>query len=175
SVGRTSKWMQENRSRAAIDNPFISLQEGMSRQIVTQLDFWRDVRDVWLEQMFFSVYGSPAVQALAGVDAAAPRPMRRAGKSRLHNELLQARIGELKSRISLGGLREAVIRSLLYVGMARGAMDERGFEMVRRIRRSHSGMPPLSLPAFKSLVREQYLMLLIDPEASVAAIPSMLP
>src|SRR5262245_14890871 len=174
-LGRTSKWVQDHRSRAAIDNPFISLQEAMSRQIVTLLDFCRDVRDVWLEQMFFSVYGSPAVQALAGVDAAATRPMRRAGKSRLHNELLQARIGELKSRIPLGGLREAVIRSLLYVGMARGAMDERGFEMVRRIRRSHAGTPPLSLPAFKSLVREQYLMLLIDPEAAVAALPSMLP
>jgi pimeloyl-ACP methyl ester carboxylesterase len=174
-VGRTSKWVQEHRSRAATDNPFISLQEAMSRQIVTLLDFWRDVRDVWLEQMFFSVYGSPAVQALAGVDAAATRPMRRAGKSRLHNELLQARIGELQSRIPLGGLREAVIRSLLYIGMARGAMDERGFEMVRRIRRSHAGTPPLSLPAFKSLVREQYLMLLIDPEAAVAALPSMLP
>src|SRR5262249_30561645 len=162
-------------SRAANENPFMSLQEAMSRQIVTLLDFWRDVRDAWSEQMFFSVYGSPAVQAIAGVDAVATRPMRRAGKSRLHNELLQARIGELKSRMPLGGLREAIIRSLLYIGMAKGAMDERGFEMVRRIRRSHSGTPPLSLPAFKSLVREQYLMLLIDPEAAVAALPSMLP
>jgi len=174
-IGRMSKWVQEHRNRAADDNPFISLQEAMSRQIVTLLDFGRDMRDAWLEQMFFSAYGSPAVQALAGLDAAATRPMRRAGKSRLHNELLQARIGELKARIPVGGLREAIIRSLVYIGMARGAMDERGFEMVRRIRRSHSGAQSLSLPAFKSLVRDQYLMLLIDPEAAVAALPSMLP
>jgi len=174
-IGRMSKWVQEHRNRAADDNPFISLQEAMSRQIVTLLDSWRDVRDAWFEQMFFSVYSSAAVQALAGLDAAATRPMRRAGKSRLHNELLQARIGELKARIPLGGLREAIVRSLLYVGMTRGAMDERGFEMVRRIRSSHSGTQSLSLPAFKSLVREQYLMLLIDPEAAVAALPSMLP
>jgi hypothetical protein len=36
-------------------------------------------------------------------------------------------------------------------------------------------MPRLSLAAFKALVRDQFLMLLIDREASLAAIPSMLP
>ena len=46
------------------------------------------------------------------------------------------RIADLKSRIQVGGLREALIRTLLYVGMARGAVDERGFESLRRIRRS---------------------------------------
>jgi hypothetical protein len=115
------------------------------------------------------------VQAIAGLDAATTRPVRKAGKSPLHKELLNARIAELKSRIPVGGLREAMIRSLLYIGMTRDAVDERGFEMVRRIRNSQSEMPYLPLPAFKALVREQYLMLLIDPDASVAALPSMLP
>ncbi len=174
-IGRISEWVRDHRSLAASNNPFGDLQEAMSRQIVTQLDFWRDVRDAWTEQIFFSIYGSPAVQAIAGVDAAATRPMRKMGKSLLHNALLQARIAELRSRIPVGELREAMIRSLLYVGMARGAVDERGFEMVRRIRHSHGGMSRLSLAAFKALVRDQYLMLLIDPEASMAALPSMLP
>jgi hypothetical protein len=101
--------------------------------------------------------------------------MRKAPKSWLHNELLQARIADLRARIPVGGLREAVVRSVLYVGISRSAVDERGFEMVRRIRSSQSGMPQLPLADFKALVREQYLLLLIDPEASVAAIPSMLP
>ena len=77
-----------------------------------------------------------------------------------------------KSRIPVGGLREAVIRALLYAGMARGAVDERGFEAVRRIRQAHGDLP---LSAFKALVREQFNMLLIDQEAALAAIPSMLP
>jgi pimeloyl-ACP methyl ester carboxylesterase len=175
SFGHLSRWVEEHRNTAAGDNPFIGLQEAMSRQIVTMLDAWRDARDAWYEQLFFSVYGSPPVQAMAGVDAAATRPMRKAPRSWLHNELLQARISELRARIPVGELREAVVRSILYVGMSRNTVDERGFEMVRRIRRSQTGMPELPLAAFKALVREQYLMLLIDPEASVAAIPSMLP
>jgi hypothetical protein len=175
SIGQLSRWVQDHRSPAADDNPFTSLQEAASGQIETLLDAWRDARDAWSEQFFFSVYGSPAVQAMVGVDAAPARPMRKAPKSWLHNELLQARIADLRTRIPVGELREAVVRSVLYIGMSRNAVDERGFEMVRRIRRSQSGMPQLPLADFKALVREQYLMLLIDPEASVAAIPSMLP
>ena len=64
------------------------------------------------------------------------------------------------------------MRGLLYAGMARAAVDERGFEAVRRIRKSHGDMP---LAAFKALVREQFNMLLIDTEAALAAIPAMLP
>jgi hypothetical protein len=56
--------------------------------------------------------------------------------------------------------------------MPRAALDERGFEMTRRIRRTYNDIP---LSVFKALVREQYLMLLIDPDAALAAIPAMLP
>ena len=95
---------------------------------------WRDMSEALAERMFLAVYGSPALQAAVGIDPAATQPLRKAAKSPLHRELLQKRIAELKSRIPIGGLREAVIRALLYVGMARAAVDERGFEMVRRIR-----------------------------------------
>jgi hypothetical protein len=118
------------------------------------------------------VYGLPTIQAAVGVDPAATRPLRKAPKSPLHRELLQSRIAELKSRIPVGGLREAVTRGILYVGMARAGVDERGFEAVRRIRRAHGDIP---LPIFKTVVREQFNMLLVDGEAALAAIPSMLP
>jgi hypothetical protein len=44
--------------------------------------------------------------------------------------------------------------------------------MARRLRRAHGEM---SLADFKTLVREQFNMLLLDPEAALAAVPSMLP
>jgi hypothetical protein len=122
--------------------------------------------------MFFAVYGSPALQAAVGVNPAATRPSRRAVKSQLHDELMQKRIAELKGRIPLGGLREAIIRGLLFVGMARSVVDARGFETVRRIRETESDVP---LAAFKAMVREQFYMLLLDTEGALAAIPSMLP
>jgi hypothetical protein len=44
--------------------------------------------------------------------------------------------------------------------------------LARRLREEHGDM---SLADFKTLVREQFNMLLIDQDAALAAIPSMLP
>ena len=56
--------------------------------------------------------------------------------SAAHRGMLDKRIAELKSKISEGGLREAAIRGLLYVGSARGMVDERSLEALRNVRRS---------------------------------------
>src|SRR5947209_19672267 len=152
-VAAIAEQARKNRRPVAANNPFVAMQENASRQIVAALDAWRQASETFAERCFFMVYGSPTLQAAAGIDPVGTRPLRRAGKSPLHHELLQKRIAELKSRIPVGGLREAVIRALLYVALARGAVDERGFEALRRIRRTHGDVP---LPEFKSLVREQF-------------------
>ena len=46
---------------------------------------------------------------------------------------------------------------------------------MRRIREAQEDMPALPLSEFKELVREQFFMLLVDPEAAIAAFPSLLP
>jgi Protein of unknown function (DUF3141) len=171
-VATMAEQVRNSRRPVAADNAFVAMQETASRQIVAALDAWRQASETIAERCFFAVYGSPALQAAAGIDPAGTRPLRKASKHPLHGELLHKRIAELKSRIPLGGLREAVIRALLYVGLARAAVDERGFEAVRRIRAAHGDMP---LAEFKALVREQFYMLLVDTEAALAALPSMLP
>jgi hypothetical protein len=164
--------VRQNRKPAAADNPYVAMQENVSQQIVAGFDAWRDMTETLAEQTFLAIYGLPWLQTAVGIDAAGTHPLRKATKSPLHQELLQKRVAELKSRIPAGGLREAVIRGLLYAGMTRAAIDERGFELARRVREAH-GETPLS--EFKALVREQFNMLLIDQEAALAAIPSMLP
>jgi hypothetical protein len=174
-VKAMADWVRENRSPVDEENPLVAAQERFSQHITASLDAWRDWRDTMSEHAFLWTYGSPALQAAVGIDPNAVEPTRRAPKSPFHRELLRARIAELKSHIPVGGLREAVIRSVLYIGMGRGSVDERGFELVRRVRATQHDMPALPLAAFKALVREQFLMLLIDPEAALAAIPTMLP
>jgi hypothetical protein len=157
------------------DNPFLALQEAMSKQIVAGLDAWREMAETWAERTFLTVYGSPALQAAVGIDPADTRPQRKAGKSGLHRELLNARIAELRSHIGEGSLRECLARGLLYVGMARGSVDERALAAIRRLRAVHDDKPHLTLADFKALIREQFFMLLIDEEAALAAIPQLLP
>src|SRR5215469_3705710 len=164
--------VRKNRRPVAADNPFIAMQENVSEQIVAALDGWRDFIETVAERTFLTVYGSPALQAAAGIDPADTRPLRKPAKNRLYQELVQKRIAELKSHIPLGGLREAVVRALIYAGLGRGSVDERGFESVRRLRSRYGDMP---LSEFKRLVREQFAMLLIDQQAALAALPSLLP
>jgi hypothetical protein len=171
-VATLANQVREQRRLVAADNPFTALQQNASRQIVAALDAWRDANQALAERTFLSVYGLPTLQAAVGVDPASTLPLRQAARSALHIELLNKRIAELKSRIPVGGLREAVIRALIYAGMNRAAVDERGFELTRRIRQAHGDMP---LSEFKVLVREQFNMLLVDQETALAAIPTMLP
>lgn len=56
--------------------------------------------------------------------------------------------------------------------MAGPGVDERAFEVLKTIRAEHGG--GTSLQEFKTMVREQYFALLLDPKAALDAIPGML-
>ena len=172
SIAGLADAVRESRRPAAGNNPFLAMQERVSDQIVTTLDAWRMFNETCAERAFMAAYGSKPLQAAAGVDSRSTLPSRKAPKSLLHFKLIEQRNTELRSRIASGGLREAIIRALIFAGMDRTAVDERGFEVVRRIRENHGDVP---LPAFKAIVREQFDILQIDTEAALAAIPSLLP
>ncbi|MGF6158919.1 hypothetical protein M2267_004187 [Ensifer sp. KUDG1] len=167
--------VRENREPAAAGNPFIAWQEALSQQIVDGLETWRRTAEYLSEQSFHAIYGAPSLQAALGIDTNTKQPPRKAEKSLLHQELVKARIAELKARMAEGGTCEGLARALTFVGMARGGADERGFEAVRRLRLSHPEAKRLSLAEFKTVMREQYFMLLIDEAEALATLPKLLP
>jgi pimeloyl-ACP methyl ester carboxylesterase len=164
---------REERKPVGKDNPFLAFQEKVSKQIVSSLDQWRESQEALSEAMFLAVYGSPALQAAVGIDSRAT-PTRRREMDSEYRARLQARTAELKSKIGSGGLREAGIRALLYIGSARGMVDERSLEALRRLRQADESAR-MTLAEFKMLVREQFFMLLLDREAALAAIPRLVP
>jgi hypothetical protein len=171
-VADMAEQVRKDRIPAKADNPFLKLQSDFSGQVVAALDAWRRMNEAIAENTFTAIYSSPTLQAAVGIDPAGSQHLRKAAKSPLHRDLLQKRIAEIKAHIPTGGLREALVRGLLYAGMSRAAIDERGFEAVRRIRQAHGELP---LASFKALLRDQFNMLLIDADAALAAIPAMLP
>ncbi len=157
-------------------NPFLAMQENFSRHIVQSLDSWREATEKMSERAFLAIYGSPVLQAAYGIGSdGRTTTARRATSSPMHGQLVEARIAELRSRIDKGGLREAMLRAALYVGAARHSVDERGFELIRRMRLATTETQRLTLAQFKAMVREQFFMLLIDREAALGAIPALLP
>lgn len=183
--GKRNPWMawvdgaagqvRENRRPVDAGNPFLALQDQVSRQIETVLDAWREAIEKASEGMFHAIYGAPALQAALGVDTETTLRPRKAAKSLLHDALVERRIAELKQMVAEGGLPAAVVRALIYVGLARGRADERSFAAIRRLRESHPAQKQMPLEQFKQLVRTQFFLLLIDEKAALAALPSMLP
>jgi hypothetical protein len=161
-----------SRQRVSKDNIFWQAQEQFSDGVTSALDTFRDLRDNMVEAWFHAVYGSPLLQALVGLSASDESPLRKPGDDATHHALVLQKIEELKRRIPDGGPREALIRALLYVRMPDAAVDERGFNLLRQMREDAG--KGLDLAAFKRVVREQFLMLLLDERRAVSAIPAML-
>jgi hypothetical protein len=175
-IAALASQVTNDRKPVSATNPFLALQEHVSRQVVAALDQWRAASESFSEKAFLSIYGSPMLQASMGINPESAEPLRKSAKSQLHKQLVESKIAELKSKIGKGGLRTCLVRAALYVGMSRGgSVDERAFELVRRIRFASDDITRLTLAEFKALVREQHFILLIDEQAALSTIPSLLP
>ncbi|MDS4043047.1 MAG: DUF3141 domain-containing protein [Candidatus Competibacter sp.] len=171
-IAQLAEQVRGQRRPASPDNPLFQVQAMISDGIIAALDGYRDLRDRSLEQIFLTLYSSPLLQALVGLRASDEPPRRRPGVEPERIAFIQQRIAELKTRIAEGGLREAAIRGLVYIGMVGPGVDERAFNELRQIRAEHGG---LTLAEFKQVLREQFFALLLDRDEALAAIPKMLP
>ncbi len=163
--------VRQERRPAASDNPFLQWQALVSESVIAALDGFRDLRDRSLEEVFLAIYGSPVLQALVGIRATDEPPRRRPGLEPERLNFIQQRIDEIKLRLAEGGVREAAIRSLVYIGMGGPGVDERAFNVLRQMRVEQDAM---TLDEFKRALREQFFALLLDEKAALDAIPDML-
>jgi hypothetical protein len=171
-IAELAEQVRQQRRPASPDNPFLQLQTTVSECFIAALDAWRDLRDRTVEQMFLTIYSTPVLQALVGIRASDESPRRQPGIERERMAFVRERIDEIKAQIAEGGLREAVIRSGVYIGMGGPDVDERAFNQLRQMRAEHGD---LTLEEFKRMLREQFFALVLDPESALTATPSMLP
>lgn len=171
-------WAQDvraNRRPVSSDNPFFAFERLASRAIADSLEAWGKARDALTEQIFLSTYGSAWLQALLGL-----RPDDASAGHRVERDLVrEAAAGrmaaDLRGKIEAGGLAEAAVRALLYVRLPDGTADERGFAMLQQIAEELPAAKRLGLTRFKELVKEQFLILRLDAERAVAALPKLMP
>jgi pimeloyl-ACP methyl ester carboxylesterase len=174
-IATEAERVRGRRQAAGAGNPLLTAQEMVSRQIVEGLDNWRQAMERLSEDAFHAIYGAPTLQAAVGIDTSSSERPRKAERSKLHEALVERRIEELRGETARGGLAEGLVRALLWVGMTRSAVDERGFAAITRLRDAHPASQQMTLADFKALVREQYLMLVIDEETALRAIPGLMP
>jgi hypothetical protein len=102
------------------------------QQIVQVLDAYRDARDWWTETFFTTVYGSPMVQAMVGLRSDDAAARRRIGRDVTREAAARKMAAEIEAHVERGGVYEAVVRALLYIGLGspHPAVDERAFAVL---------------------------------------------
>jgi pimeloyl-ACP methyl ester carboxylesterase len=170
-----ARLVRATRTPAAADNPFRAMEQAMSSWIGFSLDAWGRTRDALTETMFLTAYGSPALQAMVGLGPQAS-PIARRIERDLVREADEARMrSQLEGRFETGGPVEAAFRGMIYVRLPDGGTDERALTTLRAIREARPVDDRMSMDELKEVMKEQYLLLRMDEERAVEAIPKLLP
>ncbi len=131
-----------NREPVPADNPLLAGAGAvleLDRDIARCLS--RYARSDVARRLFHAVYGSPLLQALVGLKASDGPLRARPGQRSPRTSRWSPADRGAEGGIPEGGPREAAIRALLYVRMPDGVVDERGFNLLRRMREeAGSGM-----------------------------------
>jgi len=165
--------VRSQRKPVSADNPFLAAEQAMSSWITSFLKSYGELRDTMTEAIFLSTYGQPWLQALVGlgIEQTAPRRVERD----LVREANAARLrSELEHRFEVGSVEEGALRALIYIRLPEGTIDERGFNELKLIRASRPVEKRISLTRFREITREQYLLVRLDEERAIAALPKLL-
>ncbi len=174
-VADWAETVRGNRRPASPDNPFLACERMVSDMIASGLEMWGKARDAATEAFFFTTYGSPFLQAMVGLRADDTSVGRRIGRDVAREAAAQQAAIHLEQQIDQGGLLEAAVRALIYVRLPEGKVDERGFAALKQISGELAPAKRVGLVRFKEIVKEQYLILLLDAERAIAALPKLLP
>jgi hypothetical protein len=161
--------VRANRKPVDPDNPLLEMQATASSWITSSLQMLNDARDTMTEAVFLNTYGSPALQAAVGLKAESTE---RPGDNLLRETNTTRIRAELEHRFEAGHIEEALARALIYIRLPEGSVDERGFAAIRLMRASRPGA--MRLAQFKELIKEQYLLVCMDEERAISAIPKLL-
>ena len=91
-ISLTAELVRQNRKPVSPDNAFWQAQEKMGKAIESSLRAYGDMRDRILETTFHAVYGSPFLQALAGLQASDVPPRHRPGIDAVYRAFVAQRI-----------------------------------------------------------------------------------
>lgn len=166
--------VREARQPVSPDNPFLAMQQAVSDQIVRSLDQYRDARDAWQERMFESIYATPWLPAMLGMTAT-PKAPESPAITALRKQVADLRRREAEREIGTGTALDAFLRVLSYVTQGRSAIEERPFNLLRKLARENPPERRITLADFKDAVRRQSYIVSLDPEGAIRALPALVP
>jgi pimeloyl-ACP methyl ester carboxylesterase len=174
-VAAWAEMVRNDRRPVSPDNPLLACEHMVSDWIAYGLKAGGEARDAMVEAIFWNTYASPWLQAMVGLGAENASVSRRIERDLARETTANRMAAHLEQHVDRGGLVEAAVRALIYIRLPEGKIDERGFAAIREISASLPAAKRVGFARFKEIVREQFLMLFLDEERAIAALPKLLP
>ena len=123
-----------------------------------------------IEAFSLTMYGSPLLQAVVGLGSPVDETPRSVERDLVRETAAaELRLG-LDSKFEQSGAEEVVLRALIYVRRPESAFDERGYRMMKNIRKSRESTERLSVERFREMLNEQLQLVVLDEERAIAAL-----
>jgi pimeloyl-ACP methyl ester carboxylesterase len=120
------------RAPAAHDNPFLAIERASADMVERGWDFLRDIRDAAIELTFHSLYGTPWMKRIGVAEPAL---------ALAHDAREFPQVQNAIRRLKSGGYAEGIVRMLVLLARARGAVRR---EKLDRSDRLLHGRPPFN-------------------------------
>jgi pimeloyl-ACP methyl ester carboxylesterase len=167
--------VRDHRQPVSADNPLLAAERSFSDGIVRFLDALTEARDKMVEDTFLATYDSPWFQALVGLRADGAQPRRRSARELMQEAAVERSRKELAGHMERGSAIDAAVRAVIYIRQPGHTFDERSFKILNEINAERPASERTTLSRFKQIMREQYLIMLLDEETAVSTISKMLP
>jgi hypothetical protein len=175
TVKSLAQMVRAQRRPATPDNALAQIERQLSDSIERTLDAYRDRRDAWLERVFRLLGESPWIAAAVGhYGDADPRYSQRATVA-LREELTHLIQDEVGAPFESGTPFDAWVRVLIWQGMEDRTIDERPFNLIRRVGKEQPAGSRRTLTELKETIRQQMFVLLLDEQRAIAALPKLMP
>jgi hypothetical protein len=159
-----------HRQPVAPDNPFLAFEKAWADGMDYSLNAWRDIRDAWVEVAFHGVYGALNASGVTGDDDAAEVE---AARHALISDAPQR--AEAEAKLNSGGYAEAVIRMMILLADARGAVRRSRLARSNQLLTTEAPFAQMTAADRMGIIREQTMIATLFPEEAVASLATLLP
>jgi len=173
-IAKAAQGARQKREETSDDNIFRAGEQAWASAVSGSLEAFGAARDMFAEQLFHFTYGAPFLQALVGVGDK-ETPGRHPERDLPREQARAARRAELETHFETGAAIDAALRAIAYVRSGEGGVDERAYAVVKQLHDAQPPGRPRTMAELKEILHDQAMLLRLDAERAVAAIPKLLP
>ncbi|SPB13761.1 poly(3-hydroxybutyrate) depolymerase [Caballeronia novacaledonica] len=159
---------RNQRQLVDVDNPFAAMERIGAGLVESQLNFYRNARDAWMETIFHSIYSAPLVKGIGRHELQGAEHRR--GKDLRTLPEVRAALDAMTE----GGAAEGAVRMLGLMSKARGYLRRSRMERMLELITHTSKFGTYDQAALSKLLRQQQIIVDLEPEQALATLPLLL-